>query len=244
MLRIDRSLAVLLAGFIFFLVAAPLQAAIEGGDDAAAKKKTCTDPSPTMSSGPGPTATDTGAVEPTPTPSDAVPSPSPTTCPSPSPTSTIPPDELGPRPHGLRGLQRMFGNRCNRRANDARTYMPSAWGKKRGGYVYYHRKLLGKVGGDVMTTIRSKGRLKALSYGIWGYACRLKTGGSSWSVHSWGAAIDTNTLRNPFGRRYWDGHGSNGQQYGRFLPRSYMREDFYWGLNFNDPMHFQYVDGY
>jgi hypothetical protein len=138
----------------------------------------------------------------------------------------------------------MFGGRCNRHANDARTYMPSARGRNRGGYVYYHRKLLGKVGGDVMNVVRGGGKQKALDYGIWGYACRLKTGGSSWSVHSWGAAIDTNTLRNPFGQRHWDGRGSNGRRYGRFLPRSYVREDFYWGLNFNDPMHFQYVDGY
>ncbi len=138
----------------------------------------------------------------------------------------------------------MFGRRCNPRANDARTWFPSQGGRGKGGYVYYHLKLAGKVGGDVLSTIVNAGKEAAFDYGIWGYACRMKTGGTSWSVHSWGAAIDTNTLRNPYGQTYWNGRGSTGRNYYKAIPKAYMNEDFYWGLNFRDPMHFQYVSGY
>ena len=34
-------------------------------------------------------------------------------------------------------------------------------------------------------------------YSIWAYNCRLVTGGSSWSVHAWAAAVDINPERNP-----------------------------------------------
>lgn len=146
------------------------------------------------------------------------------------------------RPHGRRQLNDTFGRRCNRRANDARTWFPSAWGRKKGGYVYYHSKLGRKIGRQVIRRVNNKP--KAVDYGVWGYACRMKTGGTGWSVHSWGVAVDTNTLRNPYGRTYWNGRGSNGRRYGRFLPRVWMDRNFYWGLNFNDPMHFQYVTGY
>lgn len=138
----------------------------------------------------------------------------------------------------------MFGKRCNSKANDARTYFPNAWGRGDDGYVYYHSELFEKVTGDVLAPLLEDGYDAAFDYGIWGYACRIKTGGSSWSVHSWGAAIDTNTLRNPFGQSYWIGRGANRKNYGHTIPDAYMNEDFYWGLNFNDPMHFQYVAGY
>jgi hypothetical protein len=151
---------------------------------------------------------------------------------------------VGARPSGLRGLVRTFGKACNTRANNARSYFPSAGGRGKSGYVYYHSKLAKKVGGKVLGAIRRSGKTAAVDYGVWGYACRKKTGGTSWSVHSWGAAIDTNTLRNPWRARRWNGRGSNGRRYGRYLPNLYLRQNFYWGIHFRDPMHFQYVSGY
>lgn len=180
------------------------------------------------------------------TPPDPTVSPDPTPSPSPTctPPSPLPDEDPGPRPYGLQGLKDMFGKRCNSKANDARTFMPHAWGRGDGGYVYYHSKLLHKVSVEVADALLYEGKRNAFDYGIWGYACRLKTGGTSWSVHSWGAAIDTNTLRNPYGQTWWDGRGAWGKRYGRLIPNAYMSEDFYWGLNFNDPMHMQYVSGY
>lgn len=206
----------------------------------------CAEPSPSPSIDPSPTTitspdvSEQASESPQPSESPQV-SPSPLPCPSP----TAPPeDNLGPRPYGLEGLKKMFGKRCNRKANDARTFMPHAWGRKKDGYVYYHAKLLPKVAYDIATPLLERRKHNAFDYGIWGYACRMKTGGTSWSVHSWGAAIDTNTLRNPYGQTYWDGRGANGRRFGRLIPNVYMSENFYWGLNFNDPMHFQYVSGY
>jgi hypothetical protein len=149
---------------------------------------------------------------------------------------------LPPRPYGLSGLRQVFGERCSPEANDGRAYFPSAGGRGSHGYVYFHSRLSNLIGNKVLDKI--KVREKANDYGVWGYACRMKTGGTSWSVHSWGAAVDTNTIHNPFGQTYWNGHGSNGKPFGRFLPRIWKGRGFYWGLNFNDPMHFQYVSGY
>lgn len=149
---------------------------------------------------------------------------------------------LPPRPYGLSGLKNVFGRHCNSEANDGRAYFPSAGGRGKYGYVYFHSRLSHVIGSKILRKINT--RAKANDYGVWGYACRMKTGGTSWSVHSWGAAVDTNTLRNPFGQGHWNGRGSNGKPFGKFLPHTWMDRGFYWGLNFNDPMHFQYVSGY
>lgn len=155
------------------------------------------------------------------------------------------------RPKGLAELRQRFGSACNSRANDARTWFPSAVGRKVGGYVYYHPYLARNIGWNIRGHVNSTHRTGAFDYGIYGYACRLKTGGTTYSVHSWGAAIDTNTARNPYGQTYWNGRGANGVDYRRYLPDLYRGKypghRFYWGLNFSgtkDPHHFQYVTGY
>ena len=157
-------------------------------------------------------------------------------------TGDISSGPLPPRPYGLSGLRLVFGERCSPEANDGRAYFPSAGGRGNYGYVYFHSRLSNLIGNKVLSKIKQ--REKANDYGVWGYACRMKTGGTSWSVHSWGAAVDTNTIHNPFGQKHWNGRGSNGKPFGRFLPRIWKGRGFYWGLNFNDPMHFQYVSGY
>ncbi|MFP5299172.1 MAG: M15 family metallopeptidase [Actinomycetota bacterium] len=204
--------------------------------DASAQLHEGTQVTPSPSASPGAPPADCAVVEPLPSPE-----PSPQPCPSPTPA---PDDDLGPRPYGLSGLKAMFGKRCSGKANDARTYFPHAWGRGKDGYVYYHAKLAAKVAQDVLAPLLDGSKHDAFDYGIWGYSCRMKTGGTSWSVHSWGAAIDTNTLRNPYGQGHWNGKGARGDAYGKLIPNAYMSEDFYWGLNFNDPMHFQYVSGY
>lgn len=183
----------------------------------------------------------TAQVQPTPSPTPTSPSTDSTRSRFEPPPGGFGPD-LPPRPYGLSGLNDVFGQRCSDRANDARSYWPSAGGRGKGGYVYYHRRLAPTVGGTILAALNIQPG--AADYGVWGYACRLKRGGTTWSVHSWGAAIDTNTLRNPFGQTYWNGRGSDNSDYKRFLPDIWMAQDFYWGLNFSDPMHFQYVSGY
>ena len=155
------------------------------------------------------------------------------------------------RPEGLSKLIQRFGDHCSDRANNARTWFPSAVDRNVGGYVYYHPYLARNIGWNVRGHVNSTHHHGALDYGVYGYACRLMRGGTRWSTHSWGAAIDTNTARNPFGQDYWNGRGADGQDHGRYLPdiyrNGYPGHRFYWGLNFSgtpDPMHFQYVTGY
>lgn len=202
------------------------------------------DPTTPQSSPPEPTPGDPSPTA-VPTIDPADPTASPSTSPTPSPTPTVKPyPEAPPRPHGLSGLRRTFGRHCGNKANDARAFFPNAWGRGKPGYVYTHWKLGRVLSNGILGSIKDAGKGQAVDYGVWGYACRAKTGGTSWSVHSWGVAIDTNTLRNPYGQTWWDGRGANGKRYGRFLPNLWMSRHFYWGLNFNDPMHFQFVTGY
>ena len=152
------------------------------------------------------------------------------------------------RPNGLTELRNRFGPHCGERANNARTWFPHAVSRHRGGYVYYHPYLAINVGTNIRGHIAAAHKNGALDYGIYGYNCRLKTGGSEWSTHAWGAAIDTNTARNPYGQDRWNGTGSDGKDYGLYIPNlyrgSYPGHRFVWGKGWSDPHHFQYVSNY
>ncbi len=154
------------------------------------------------------------------------------------------------RPKGLAKLKKKFGNPCNSKANDAKTWFPYAVSRTKGGYVYYHSRLALNVGFNIRNHISKAHKSGALDYGIYGYNCRLKTGGTSYSTHAWGAAIDTNTARNPYGQGHWVGIGADGQRHYKYIPKLYKGpypgHRFYWGLKFStpDPHHFQYVTGY
>jgi len=154
------------------------------------------------------------------------------------------------RPVGYSELVKRFGNRCSGAANDARTWFPHAVSRGKGGYVYYHSRLARNVGGNIRKHIAAAHRNGALDYGIYGYNCRRMRGSTKWSVHAWGAAVDTNTYRNPQRQRHWDGRGADGVNYGTYIPHVWKGKDpghrFLWGKHFNtpDPHHFQYVSGY
>jgi D-alanyl-D-alanine carboxypeptidase len=154
-----------------------------------------------------------------------------------------------PRPDGVAELRHRFGGpACNEKANNARTWFPHAVSRNEGGYVIYHPYLAINVGDNIRNHIAAAHRNGALDYGIYGYNCRLKTGGSEWSVHAWGAAIDTNTARNPYGQDHWEGKGADGHDYGRYIPDLYRGvfpgHRFTWGKSWSDPHHFQYVSDY
>lgn len=155
------------------------------------------------------------------------------------------------RPSGLAELNRLFGDRCINRSNDARSYWPHSVDGDTGGYVYYNTYIARNVGYNVRTHIDAAHRDGALYPGIGGYNCRMIAGSTSWSVHSWGAAVDTNWQRNPRGQDYWNGRGADGTDHRMYIPDvwrgSYPGHRFFWGLNFSttpDPMHFQYVTNY
>jgi hypothetical protein len=152
------------------------------------------------------------------------------------------------KPHGYNDLVRVFGQPCGGRGNDARTYFPHVFGRWQSGYVYHHPHIARNVSHNIRGHVSASHRDGAWDWGQYGYACRQKTGGSGASTHSFGAAIDTNTARNPYGQCSWNGTGANGVNYGMYLPDVWRTvaggHNFRWGRDWCDPHHFQYVTGY
>lgn len=157
---------------------------------------------------------------------------------------------IPPRPDGLAEIQSTFGPVCGGAANDARSYWPSQ-SSSGAGYVYYHSYLGKNVGGNIRNHVDADHQNAAVRWLVGGYNCRYIAGSTSWSLHAWGAAIDTNSATNPMGQDHWNGQGSDGKAHGTYLPDvwrgAYPGHRFFWGLNWDtrpDPMHFQYATGY
>lgn len=163
-----------------------------------------------------------------------------------------------PRPHGEAQIRATFGAACNGNANaHATTWPRGAWdGSGRAVTVRNHSRLAKPVN-TARWMVSAFDQEGALHYGIGGYNCRRKSGGSSaWSTHAWGIAVDTNTLCNPQGRSTWNGAGYNGpgrcdgRNWGDAIPKIWKTNNdlfyvnFAWGISWNDPHHFQYATGY
>ncbi|MDP9329122.1 MAG: M15 family metallopeptidase [Actinomycetota bacterium] len=155
------------------------------------------------------------------------------------------------RPDGYSDLVRVFGKPCSDSANDGRSYFPHAVSRDTDGYVYFHTYIARDVGYNIRGHITTSFHMDAVDYGVYGYNCRYISGSTSWSAHAFGAAVDTNTARNPSGQDFWNGKGADGVDYDNYIPNlwkgDYPGHNFHWGLHFSttpDPMHFQYVTGY
>jgi D-alanyl-D-alanine carboxypeptidase len=160
-------------------------------------------------------------------------------------------DGIPPRPSGYTELVQTFGQPCSDRANNSRSYWPSQSARNVAGYVYYHPYIARDVGYNIRNHVSYARRDKAVDYLVGGYNCRYISGTTSWSTHAFGAAIDTNSARNPMGQNYWNGKGADGKDYGKYLPEVwhgvYPGHFFFWGIHWDsrpDPMHFQYVTDY
>jgi hypothetical protein len=159
-------------------------------------------------------------------------------------------DVIRPRPDGLSEIQATFGQVCGDDSNGARSYWP-AQSSDGAGYVYYDTYIGKNVGGNIRNHVRYDLKDGAVRWLVGGYNCRYISGTTSWSLHAWGAAIDTNTATNPVGQDHWNGLGADGKKYGTYLPDvwrgPYPGHKFFWGLNWPnkpDPMHFQYATGF
>jgi hypothetical protein len=158
---------------------------------------------------------------------------------------------IPPRPNGYTQLVATFGQPCNAAADDARSYWPSQSARNVAGYIKYHPYLARDIGYNIRSHIEAVHKNGAVDFGVYGYVCKYIAGTTKRSTHAFGAAVDTNSYRNPVGQTYWNGIGANGINYYRYIPDvwrgGYPGHGFYWGLNFSttpDPMHFQYVTGY
>lgn len=152
------------------------------------------------------------------------------------------------RPNGYNDIVRVFGQPCGPNANAQRTWFPHAWGRWQPGYVNYHPYLARNVEHNIRGHVSAAHNDGAWDYGQYGFACRERTGGSGYSTHAFGAAIDTNTARNPYGQCSWNGVGANGVAYGTYLPNVWRDSEsghhFRWGKDWCDPHHFQYATGW
>jgi hypothetical protein len=156
-----------------------------------------------------------------------------------------------PVPSGYSGIVGVFGQPCNAKVNDNRTYW-TARDDLKAYPVYYHYKLggYGKFYGGTGSTSRSsnfnndvRGHIRNshlggyITHGIWGYNCRRISGSSKWSTHAWGIAVDINSAANPYPT--YRCHGIP-----EALARVWTSHRWKHGRSFGDCMHFQYAVNY
>lgn len=142
-----------------------------------------------------------------------------------------------------------FGQPCNSNASaismswtaadNGVTYTPR-FHKKLGGYP---TEMVSDKGGkstnldnDVYGHIQDSHLYGYTKSGIWGYLCRYIDGTTSWSTHAFGIAIDISASYEP--------QGSCSSTTNYHFSQIFQSHGWRWGLEFCDPMHFQYAFGY
>lgn len=152
-------------------------------------------------------------------------------------------------PTGYTQIVNRFGQPCNADASaismpwtasdNNQTYTPR-FHKKLGGYP---TEMVPNKGGrstnldnDVYGHIQNDHVGQYAKSGIWGYFCRTIKGTSTWSTHAWGIAIDISAAYEP--------QGSCRSTVNRNFAYVFRNHGWRWGLDFCDPMHFQYAFGY
>ncbi len=142
-----------------------------------------------------------------------------------------------------------FGQPCN--ANSHAVWLN--WTAADNGVTYkvwFHKKLGGyptemisdkggrstNLDNDVYGHIMNDHLAGYTKSGIWGYACRYIKGTTSWSTHAFGIAVDISASFEPMGTC------SSSVNY--HFAQIFKDHGWRWGLDFCDPMHFQYAFGY
>lgn len=152
------------------------------------------------------------------------------------------------RPHGYNDIVRVFGQPCGPNMQGAHVWWPHINAPWDGGYQGHHPYIVRNIVHNIRSHISAAHNEGAWYYGQYGGVCKQRTGGSGYSLHAFGAAVDTNTARNPYGQCSWNGVGVNGVAYGTYLPNVWRESDaghnFRWGRDWCDPHHFQYATGW
>jgi hypothetical protein len=154
------------------------------------------------------------------------------------------------RPNGYTQIVNRFGQPCS---SNARAISMS-WVAADTGQTYtfaFHRKLggyptamVGNQGGnstnldnDVYGHIQNAHLQPYVEHGIYGYFCRYIRGSTTqWSTHAFGIAIDVSSAEEYMGKC--------NSTVNRYHASIWQSHNWYWGLAFCDPMHFQYATGY
>jgi len=154
------------------------------------------------------------------------------------------------RPSGYTQIVNRFGQPCSDNAHA----ISMRWTAADNGDTYtvvFHRKLGGyptemvsdkggrstNLDNDVYGHIQNEHLQPYIRHGIYGYACRYIRGSTSqWSTHAFGIAIDVSSVDEP--------QGQCSSTVNRYHRRIWEDHNWYWGLAFCDPMHFQYATNY
>jgi hypothetical protein len=145
-------------------------------------------------------------------------------------------------PSGLQEIIARFGQAAQPRCSAGRVTLPAplklSWNTSRVSIIACHVEMVPMFSG-VFGEIYANGHWDLLrNYGGI-YNARQTRGGTKWSTHAWGIAVDLNTDTNQM--------GTKGD-----MPREiigvFKRHGFVWGGDWTgrsiDPMHFQFADGY
>lgn len=152
-------------------------------------------------------------------------------------------------PTGYSQIVNRFGQPCN--ADASAVWMN--WPASDNGHTYqprFHRKLGGyptemvsdkggrstNLDNDVYGHIQNEHLAQYTKSGIWGYFCRYIRNTTTWSTHAWGIAIDVSASYEPMGQCY--------STVNENFAHIFRNHGWRWGLDFCDPMHFQYAFGY
>jgi hypothetical protein len=152
-------------------------------------------------------------------------------------------------PTGYKQIVKRFGQPCNANASA----ISMGWTASDNGVTYtprFHKKLGGyptemvpKKGGkstnldnDVYGHIQNAHLAQYTKSGIWGYLCRYIDGTTTWSTHAWGIALDISASYEP--------QGQCSSTVNKNFAYVFTDHGWRWGLDFCDPMHFQYAFGY
>ena len=152
-------------------------------------------------------------------------------------------------PSGYTQIVNRFGEPCNEHATAVwmRWYESDTGVERR---IEFHRKLGGyptevvtdkggrstNLDNDVYGHIQNDHLGEYTKYLVSTYACRFQRGSTKWSTHAWGIAIDISSAYEPMGQCH-----STTNKY--FAPK-FKNHGWRWGLDFCDPMHFQYAYDY
>ncbi len=152
-------------------------------------------------------------------------------------------------PTGYTQIVNRFGEPCS----GASHAISMSWPASDNGTVYtfrFHRKLGGyptemvadkggkstNLDNDVYGHIQNDHLSKYTKSGIWGYLCRYIAGTTKWSTHAFGIAVDISAKYEP--------NGSCSSTTNKYFAYEFKNHGWRWGLDFCDPMHFQYAFGY
>ena len=153
------------------------------------------------------------------------------------------------KPYGYTQIVNRFGQPCNVDANK----IYAIWTASDNGVNYtvrFHKKLggfptsmvTGKGGtstnldNDVYGHVQNNHRIGYFKSGIWGYVCRYIAGTTTWSTHAWGIAVDISAS--------YEGASSCTSTTNKNFAHYFTTHRWRWGLDFCDPMHFQYAFDY